>query len=206
MILLSIHNNKGSIMNLATITPTEVARPLRSLVQLIKENLQQGDEAAANAGLSFYMTAGEMLLEAKQQLEHGEFTPWLKRNDNFDRSTTTLRKYMELAEQKNRAQNFSSINAFHKATGHKGYVPNKPRPQAWHDPVKEAIGKVNVEALKQDALAKQEERALQRKLALSLIDIGFKALASKLHPDKGGSREAMVRLNRVRELLKGAVT
>jgi hypothetical protein len=85
-------------------------------------------------------------------------------------------------------------------------MPNKPRPQPWHDPVKEAIGRVNIETLKQDALARQEERKLQRKLALSLIDIGYKALATKLHPDKGGSREAMVRLNAVRKILQGAVT
>jgi hypothetical protein len=54
-------------------------------------------------------------------------------------------------------------------------------------------------------LKREQERELQRKLALQLIDIGYKALASKLHPDKGGSREAMSRLNAVRERLKGFV-
>jgi hypothetical protein len=31
-------------------------------------------------------------------------------------------------------------------------------------------------------------------LGLRLIDIGWKVLARELHPDKGGSREAMTRL------------
>jgi hypothetical protein len=43
---------------------------------------------------------------------------------------------------------------------------------------------------------------LHRDLALELIDIGFKALATRLHPDRGGSKDAMRRLNRVRDELK----
>jgi hypothetical protein len=35
-------------------------------------------------------------------------------------------------------------------------------------------------------------------LALQLIDIGYKVLSVKLHPDKGGSHDAMRRLNKVR--------
>jgi hypothetical protein len=52
-------------------------------------------------------------------------------------------------------------------------------------------------------LNRVEEREAQRKLGLQLIEIGYKALASKLHPDKvGGSRDAMTRLNTVRDRLK----
>jgi hypothetical protein len=39
-------------------------------------------------------------------------------------------------------------------------------------------------------------------LAVELVDIGFKALATRLHPDHGGSEQAMRRLNRVRRELK----
>jgi hypothetical protein len=42
----------------------------------------------------------------------------------------------------------------------------------------------------------------QSELALRLIDIGYKALAMKLHPDKGGSQDAMARLNLVRNRLR----
>ena len=35
-----------------------------------------------------------------------------------------------------------------------------------------------------------------------VIDIGFKILVKELHPDKGGSSDAMSRLNRLRDRLK----
>ena len=51
-------------------------------------------------------------------------------------------------------------------------------------------------------LTRKQERDAEQKLALRLIDIGYKVLAQTLHPDKGGSRDAMARLNRVRDRLK----
>ena len=46
------------------------------------------------------------------------------------------------------------------------------------------------------------ERKAQRTLALQVIDAGYKALAQHLHPDRGGSPNAMRRLNGVRPDLK----
>jgi hypothetical protein len=194
--------------NITQSEPTHIIRPLNILIPLIKEKLKEGDQAADEASTPYYQAAGEMMLEAKGQMPHGDFAPWLQRH--FKRSSTTTSKYMRLAKTMRteiyRGRQFSSLNAFHKATKDPAYMPNKPRPQPWHEPVKQALGGVNVETLKQDALKRLEERALQRKLALSLIDIGYKALATKLHPDKGGSAEAMTRLNRVRKLLQQAVS
>ena len=42
----------------------------------------------------------------------------------------------------------------------------------------------------------EKEAQIARALGLQLIDIGYKVLVTKLHPDKGGSSEAMTRLNR----------
>jgi hypothetical protein len=64
---------------------------------------------------------------------------------------------------------------------------------------------VDVSVLAQEAKNRAQEHALQRELAIKLIDIGYKVLSTKLHPDKGGSAEAMSRLNAVRKLLKEAV-
>ena len=58
------------------------------------------------------------------------------------------------------------------------------------------------ERLREENLTRQEEREADRQLALRLIDIGYKVLAKELHPDKGGSRDAMQRLGRVRDRLK----
>jgi hypothetical protein len=58
----------------------------------------------------------------------------------------------------------------------------------------------------QQKQAKVDESKLMHELAMKLIDIGYKVLAMKLHPDRrGGSREAMERLNKVRKILKGAL-
>lgn len=201
-------------MDIAKHELTQVTRPLHVLVPLIKDDLRQEKAAMEQARIPYMMAAGEKILEAKPTFKGRmeEFDGWLKRN--FNLSISSARKYMDLVpdETINRARgganprDFPSLNAYHHAVGDKRYVPNKPRPQAWHEPVKEAIGKVDVGALKQAALEREKERALQRKLALALIDIGYKALASKLHPDKGGSKEAMSRLNRVRDILRDAVS
>jgi hypothetical protein len=55
-------------------------------------------------------------------------------------------------------------------------------------------------------MTRREERKAEAQLGLRLIDIGYKVLARELHPDKvGGSREAMTRLNRVKDRLKSYV-
>ena len=61
----------------------------------------------------------------------------------------------------------------------------------------------NTDFYTQEKQTRNDEVRLHRELAVELVDIGFKALASRLHPDRGGSKDAMSRLNRVREELKG---
>ena len=54
----------------------------------------------------------------------------------------------------------------------------------------------------QERQARDDEVRLHRELAEELVDIGYRALATRLHPDRGGSKDAMARLNRVRDELK----
>jgi hypothetical protein len=42
----------------------------------------------------------------------------------------------------------------------------------------------------------------ERKVALAIINAGFKALAKTLHPDRGGSPEMMAQLATARDRLK----
>lgn len=190
---------------LALKTTNAVGRPLNILVPLIRKDLEDGQTASERAGLPYYRSAGEKMLEAKPQLKHGEFGAWIKRN--FKISTAHARKYMQLAktDENDFAKSFSSLSDFVRQTSSPNYnKPHTVRPQAWHEPVKEALNKVDLETLnlRHDAIKRADEREAERKLAVQLIDIGFKALATKLHPDKGGSREAMSRLNRVRDRLR----
>lgn len=176
----------------------EVGRPLKVLVPLIKQELTRGD----NAGLEHYRRAGEMLLEAKAQVERGHWTAWIRRN--FGMSEATVKRYMKLAEVmehengKVRRRTFTTLS---EAT-EPARANHQPQ---WHEPVREAVARVDVDKLAQERLKLAQEQKLMRDLALQLIDIGYKALATKLHPDRGGSSEAMTRLNRVRQMLRAAV-
>jgi hypothetical protein len=52
---------------------------------------------------------------------------------------------------------------------------------------------------------RQKEQKAQQVLARRVVDAGFKALAPEIHPDTGGSHDAMTRLNLVRDKLKRSV-
>jgi hypothetical protein len=114
-----------------------------------------------------------------------------------------------VASENGVATPFSSLSEFERETGRRppGYNTFASHKPAWQEPVREVISRVDTATLnlKREELKRQEEREAQRKLALQLIDIGYKVLARTLHPDKGGSREAMARLNAVRERLKQSV-
>lgn len=182
----------------------QVARPLKVLVPLIKHDLTQAREAVEKAGLPYYRAAGEKLLEAKGQMDHGEFRGWVERNFTVKLRQAQLYMSFVVATRggdKRTQGRFSSLQEFRRE--HHGYKQTV-HPQPWHQPVKDVVdeAKRQAERLRDEELTRQQERKAERQLALQLIDIGFKALASKLHPDKGGSRDAMSRLNRVRDRLK----
>ena len=171
----------------------DVVRPLNVLVPLIKRELDAGQKA----GEEHYRHAGEMLLEAKEQVEPGGWYAWLKRN--FTLSESTAKSYMRLARSSSRRRYTTlseASNYGHRGDGHQ---------TTWHEPVKAIAARVDVERLTRELQARESEAKMVRELGLKLIDIGYKVLAAKLHPDRGGSRDAMTRLNYVRDQLKRAL-
>jgi len=181
-----------------------IARPLAVLVPLIKDDLQHAREA----GMDYYRAAGEKLLEAKSQMKHGEFKSWIDRN--FTVRYNQAAEYMALAahlsSQKSVATDFSTLSALQREVGRRAadYNTFASRKPDWQPEVKEIVERLATQTLnrKRDELDRQQERDAQQALALQLIDIGYKVLARELHPDKGGSRDAMARLNAVRDRLK----
>ena len=169
-------------------TETQVARPLHVLAGLIQKDLAQGREAAERAGLPYYQAAGEKMLEAKGQLAHGEFGPWIKRQ--FKISPSHASHYMNLAKAAGAqildAPKISSLRDFVR----KRRAPDYQKISA------------DLRRIRDAELKRVEELEAQHKLMLQLIDAGYKALAVKAHPDKGGARGAMSRLNQVRDRLK----
>jgi hypothetical protein len=71
----------------------EVEKSLGNLAKRINEE-HRACETAANAALTHAMSAGELLTEAKGQLSHGAFGPWLA--ENFAGSDRTARVYMRV--------------------------------------------------------------------------------------------------------------
>ena len=179
---------------LATRTKTTtIARPLKVLVPLIKEELAAGNRA----GLEHYRQAGAMLSEAKEQQPYGRGGTWLKQN--FALSQETARQYMLLAAGRRldgsevSNQRLESVRAAlgrHEASAH----------TSWR-PALKAARDLDAELFAQEQQTEQNEIALHRELATELVDVGYKALATRLHPDRGGSKDAMVRLKRVRDEL-----
>jgi hypothetical protein len=65
---------------------------------------------------------------------------------------------------------------------------------------------VNAEQLREQYAQREERLRRIRLLARALIDSGFKTLAMKLHPDKGGSTEEMAYLTEAHRIMKQAAT
>lgn len=175
---------------IAVKTHAEIARPLPVLVPLIQNELAAGN----HAGLEHYRRAGEMLLEARTQVATFKWGKWLTKN--FELGKTTAFYYMTLAERARRDPSFAAGESLRSIIR-----PNaKPNRSAWK-PVFAAASKIDVDTFTEARQTRTDETQLHRDLAMELIDIGFKALAIKLHPDRGGPRDGMRRLNRVREEL-----
>ena len=79
-----------------------VARPLPVLVPLIQRQLHAADVAS----VEHYRAAGALLLEAKGQVPHGHWGPWVRKH--FTLSARTAQDYMRLAESRS-ALRFSGL-------------------------------------------------------------------------------------------------
>jgi hypothetical protein len=75
----------------------------------------------------------------------------------------------------------------------------KPDPQIAE---RQRAAQQRAQSAQRQRAADMQEREAQRELSCRIADVGFKALAKEMHPDKGGSLEAMKRLNRARAHLK----
>jgi hypothetical protein len=179
--------------NVAVAKKQTIARPLKVLVPLIQVELAAGDEA----GLAHYRRAGEMLIEAKDQVPHGSWTRWLTKH--FELSQKTAQRYVRLARMAE-SDYRKFVGAVHIESA-LGEQPRKERHAKWSK-LHAATDRINVTHFAEERQARDDENKLHRELAIQLIDLGYRALATRLHPDRGGSRDAMTRLNLVRDELK----
>lgn len=198
--------------------PPAPVRGLSVLSQLIKQDIQQGEEAAHRAAGPFFEAAGMKLWEAEQHFATWpEFYAWATKA--FHRTRPTIDSWMKYAVEMNGGKPLKFLedgslkralrpqNKEYKTLSEVTHPDQKSHHRdKWRTQVKEVVDKVNVTRMAQEKQSKVDESKLMHELAMKLIDIGYRVLAAKLHPDKrGGSKEAMERLNRVRQILKGAI-
>jgi len=174
----------------------QIARPLKVLVPLIQSELQQGN----TAGHEHYRRAGEMLIEAKGQVAYGGWGRWLTKN--FDLSHRQANEYMRWAREYDQNRGGAAkISSLRQMSGH-----TERRREERQSDQQQAFRRVLRDVARDDFIqerqARDDEIKLHRELAEELVDLGYRALATRLHPDRGGSKDAMTRLNRVRDELK----
>jgi len=178
---------------------THVARPLKVLIPLIQSEIERGDAA----GHDNYVHAGAMLIEAKEQVAHGGWGRWL--SSNFDLSIRTAQTYMAWARARSDEMrtggsqtSYSSMRDMRGATERERNERNSKQQQQFRRTMRE----IARDDFAQERQRVEDEVALHRKLAEELVDLGYRALATRLHPDRGGSKDAMARLNRIRDELR----
>jgi hypothetical protein len=183
-----------------------VARPLKVLVPLIRKNIRLGDEA----GVTYYRLAGDDLREAKDsgQIPSHRWNAWVSKNIAISsRTASRYMRFSEIYEEAQEASGRDDVVPFKEdekyyALANPGAAQTRRERESARKPLHEAVKRIDVDYLAREQTSRREETQLHRDIALELIDIGFKALATRLHPDRGGSRDAMRRLNRVRDELK----
>jgi hypothetical protein len=183
----------------------EVARPLKVLAELIKKDLAD----AESVGRPHYEAAAEKLIVARDGHFDGrlsQFYDWAEKQ--FGKNKATIRSWIVFGSSEHR-KSFKNKEQFDFAPKSQGGLGKTPRPSVtrseWAAPVGEEAKRARAEQrrLQEDEFrTRVQERKAEAQLGLRLISIGYKVLARELHPDKGGSREAMTRLNRVRDRLK----
>jgi hypothetical protein len=190
---------------IARVEETQVARPLHVLAPLIRKDLQEEKQIAERATMEIKQSIGNKLVEARGWGSYKETVAWCKECFGFGRDQ--MDAYIALSNTTSSlpgAPAFESIRQFQR--DHLGQ--NRPTAGAvrrdWTAPVDDIAERARreLERIQEAELTRAQEREADQKLALRIIEIGYKVLAKELHPDKGGSRDAMTRLNRVRDRLK----
>ena len=199
-----------------------LARPLTELIKLIKTDLQQMrgiedeefekesevHESFEKKKQRWRISIGEHLIEAKShpQMKHGDFTPWVRRNFPTLHQSQ-VKEYMGMVKlQKASGEAISGPQHYRRLT-QKSYRTNRTGTAKWRAEVQARLDAFQAQKfnLETEQTNREQERKLVGDLALEIISIGYKVLATKMHPDKGGSHEAMQRLNAARDLLKEAI-
>jgi hypothetical protein len=187
-------------------TNQAVARPLKVLVQLIKQDIEKAAEVANEAASPYYQSIGEKLIEAKSNKERkGSWVYYVKQQFNI--SQVAAWYWMDYAEQaKIITHGYDFTFAEYRRLKRKPpKVETKSETKTGAETnTSSTDGAAGNKGLSDDArraAAKLEEEQT-RKMALKIIDTGYKVLSKRLHPDVGGDAMDFNRLKTATTQLK----
>jgi len=150
---------KGAV---AVRAKSAIARPLPVLVPLIQQAILAGDRA----GNEHYCHAGELLLEAREQVAPFKWGKWLSKNFTWSRMTAS--RWMKYAERVREDPNLVT-SRLHTMTD--VVRPYQKAERAHWQSVTAATKQVDVDEFSEARQARADEVQLHRDLALELIDI-----------------------------------
>jgi hypothetical protein len=201
-----------------------ITNDLRGYVRKANEEITGGERTAKEvlaqaemAAREYRYKAGICLIEAKASPEMDDFTAYAEKETGV--AIRTCERWMQggrlmLDATKDRKNDAGvGLPSGKELSGDKrssaGY---QSRPaEYWSRPytsaVDETLAKVNLDRLRNKELDEYREQAEILKLAKQIIDIGWRALATKLHPDKNpdANKASMTRLNEAKRLLLDAL-
>jgi len=184
----------------------DVALSTPSLFKLVKLDIGAGEEK----GFEDYARAGRRLKILRERIAPGQWTKSLK--EKLDITTATAGRYIRFAEN---LESLDDGSARRRAprTLSEGSGDHRPHHQAsWFAAAREehAQRAQHAKATAHHASTSQREarwaetRAVRAR-ATEIIDAGYRIVAGKYHPDKGGSHAEMSRTNKARDSLRAAL-
>lgn len=180
---------------------SRVSRAPSILVPLIKAALVEAEKS--------WQEVADLFAEARESFSSfSEFSSWANRQ--FGIKETQATRYLNAGKYLQnypRARGEASLTAALRSAGKESRPTGGAVRREWQPDVDAIAERAKREQERiarayEDELTRKQERDAQRELSLRIIDIGYKVLAKELHPDRGGSREMMARLNRARDHLK----
>jgi hypothetical protein len=173
-----------------------------TLTRLVKLDAAAGEEK----GLDDFARAGRRLKILKQRIAPGQWNKWLRKH--FEFSLETARRWMRLAERTAsleagpvRARTLSQATGDDRPPGHR---PSWYAAAREEHAKREQHAKATAHYTAQREVRWAEKRAVRTR-ATEIIDAGYRVVAGKYHPDKGGSHAEMSRTNKARDSLRAAL-
>jgi hypothetical protein len=127
-----------------------------------------------------------LLIEAKEQVAYGRWGVWLSKN--FDLTDRTAQQYMRMARNEQHFRSGASEvrhASIRQMTGQTEREREHRQSKQQQD-FRRVLRDVARDTFIQERQTRDDEIKLHRDLAEELVDIGYRALATRLHPDRGG--------------------